>query len=120
MLRHGNGPRERKGCRTPRVEIYESPKAVMLRAEMPGVTKEDFDISIEGDELTISGKRRPMNSGLKLAHEGIDQADFLRVFTLGDALDTADVKAQLENGMLTLTLSKKPEILPRKIPVEVG
>lgn len=92
----------------------------MLRAEMPGVAKKDLDVSIEGGELTIRGKRRPVNSGLRLVHGGIDRADYLRVFTLGDALDTADVKAQLENGILTLTLSKKPEILPRKIPVEMA
>lgn len=106
--------------RTPRVEIYESTEEVTLRAEMPGVAKEDFDINIERDELSIRGKRRPVNSGLKLIRGGIDSADYYRAFTLGDALDAENVKAQLEGGILTLTLSKKPEILPRKIAVEVG
>ena len=106
--------------RTPRVEIYESPKEVTLRAEMPGIAKEDFDIHVEGDELSIRGKRRHVNSGLKLIRGGIDNGDYYRAFTLGDALDADSVKAQLEGGILTLTLSKKPEILPRKIEVEVG
>ncbi len=118
MTRRANGEREGVRYRAPRVEISESPEAVTLRAEMPGVAREDFDISVEGDELTIRGRRRPVNSGLRLVHGGIDRADFFRAFTLGDAFDTADMKARLENGILTLTLSKKPEILPRKIPVE--
>jgi HSP20 family molecular chaperone IbpA len=104
--------------RTPRVEIFESLEEVTLRAEMPGVSKEDFDINIEGDGLSIRGRRRTVNSGLKLIRGGIDNADYYRAFTLGDALDADSVKARLESGILTLTLSKKPEILPRK--VEVG
>jgi HSP20 family protein len=87
---------------------------------MPGVAKEDFDINIEGDELTIRGKRQPVNSGLKLIRGGIDNADYYRAFTLGDALDADSVKAKFESGILTLTLSKIPEILPRKVEVEVG
>jgi len=106
--------------RTPRVEIFETPKEVTLRAEMPGVAREDFDISVDGDELTIRGKRRPVNSGLKLVRGGIDNTDYYRAFTLGDALDADSVKAKLENGILTLTLAKKPEILPRKVEVNVG
>lgn len=106
--------------RTPRVEIFETAEEVTLRAEMPGVAKEDFEISIEGDELTIRGKRKHVDAGLTLVRGGIDNADYHRAFTLGDALDPDSVKAKLENGILTLTLSKKPEILPRKIEVKVG
>ncbi len=120
MLRHVDGEQNRTRYRTPRVEILETPEAVTLRAEMPGVEKGNFDVSVEGDELTIRGKRERVNSGLKLIHGGIDRADYLRVFTLGDALDTEAVKAQLENGILTLTLSKRPEVLPRKIEVEAA
>lgn len=118
MTRHASETNGR--TRTPRVEIFETPRDVTLRAEMPGVAKEDFDVGIEGDELTIRGKRRSTNSGLRLIHGGIDDTDYYRAFTLGDALDTSDVKARLESGILTLTLSKKPEILPRKIEIEVG
>jgi len=120
MAQQANERRGKVRYRSPRVEICETPEAVILRAEMPGVAKEDFDVSVEADELIISGKRRPVNSGLKLLHGGIDRADYLRVFTLGDALDTADIKARLESGILTLTLSKKPEVLPKKIPIEIG
>jgi len=120
MAQQANEQRDRVRYRSPRVEICETPEAVTLRAEMPGVAKEDFDVSIDGDELTIKGTRGPVNSGLKLIHGGIDRTDYLRVFTLSDALDTADIKARLESGILTLTLSKKPEVLPKKIPVEIG
>lgn len=112
--------RTKERTRTPRVEIFETPEEVTLRAEMPGVAREDFEIHIEGDELSIRGKRGRVDSGLTLIRGGIENADYYRAFTLGDALDPDSVKAKLENGILTLTLSKKPEILPRKIEVKVG
>lgn len=120
MMRKTGESNGKTRYRTPRVEIFETPEDVTLRAEMPGVAKEDFDIGIEGDDLTIKGKRKPVNSGLRLIHGGIDGADYYRAFTLGDALDTTSVKAKLEGGILTLSLSKKPEILPRKVEIEVG
>lgn len=105
--------------RVPRVEILETSESVVLRAEMPGVSKENLDINIDGDELIIRGKRKPMNAELKLIHGESDKADFLRVFTLGEELDTSNVNAKLDSGILTLTLHKKPEILPKKIDIEV-
>jgi len=90
----------------------------MLRAEMPGVDKDDFDIQIDGDELTIKGKRKPMDSGLTLIHGETDHADYLRSFTLGDQVDASKVEAKLSHGILTLTLRKKEEVLPRKITVK--
>jgi HSP20 family molecular chaperone IbpA len=111
---------ERKRYRTPAVEICETPQSVTLLAEMPGVEKDDFDISIDEGGLAIRGKRRPLDSGLNLIHCESDQGDYSRSFSLGDELDTSNVVANAENGILTLTFHKKPEVLPKKIPVEVG
>jgi HSP20 family molecular chaperone IbpA len=105
--------------RTPRVEIFETGKAVELRAEMPGVEKDNFNIGIDGNELTIRGKRTAHPDGLKELHREIDTADYLRAFTVGDELDTSKVEAQVANGVLTLLISKKPEVLPKKIEVKV-
>ena len=109
----------RARMRMPAVEIFESPKTVTLRVEMPGVGKENFDIGIDSDELTIKGKRSPVDSGLKLIHSESDTSDYSRTFTLGDSLDTSNVEANVENGILTLMFPKKPEILPKKIEIEV-
>lgn len=119
MAEYSDGKRSGNRHRVPHVEIVETSEAVVLSAEMPGVRKEDLDVNIDGGELTIKGKRGSTNSGLKLVRGESDKADFLRVFTLGEALDTSNVNAKLDSGILTLTLHKKPEILPRKIEVEV-
>lgn len=105
--------------RTPRVEILEKNDSIMLSAEMPGVAKEDFDVRIDGDELTISGKRKPVDSKLKLVHGESGEADYLRTFLLSDELDTSNVQAKVGRGILTLTLHKKKEILPQKNSIEV-
>ena len=110
---------ERKRYRTPRTEIAEMADSMLLRAEMPGVEKGDFDINVDGNELTISGKRKPIDPGLRLVQGESDCSDYLRVFMLGDALDTTNIDAKAENGVLALTIKKKPEVLPKKITVEV-
>jgi len=119
MAANMNNQRSGNRHRAPRVEIVETSKSVVLSAELPGVRKEDVDVNIDGDELTIKGKRGSTNSGLKLVRGESHKADFLRVFTLGEELDASNVNAKLDHGVLTLTLHKKPEILPRKINVEV-
>jgi HSP20 family molecular chaperone IbpA len=119
MERREYGERGRVNLRVPAVEIFETPKAVTLRAEMPGVDKENFDIGIDGDELVIKGKRTPAASGMRVVHTESNPSDYQRTFSLGDSIDTADVDAKVEQGVLTLTFQKKPEILPKKIEVKV-
>ena len=120
MERQNDREHRKVRYRTPPVEIYETGDIVRLRAEMPGVAKEDFDVGIDKNELTIRGKRKPLNSGLKLMHGESDRADYFRVFSIGDELDASNVEAKVENGILTLTLKKKSEVLPKKVTVEVG
>lgn len=105
--------------RTPAAEISETQETVILRAEMPGVEKEDFDIDIDGNTLTIRGKRKQNGPRMKVVHNESDQSDYCRTFSLGDSLDTSTVGANVDQGILTLTFPKKPEILPKKIEVQV-
>ena len=105
--------------RAPKVEIFEESGSVVIRAEMPDVDKDNFDVGINGNELTLRGKRTPIDPGLRLVHGDGNRADYLRIFTLGDELDTATVDGKVDNGVLTLTLNKKPEILPKKITIAV-
>lgn len=119
MSRRNGEDQRRIRYRMPPVEICETSDAVVLQAELPGIEKEDIEISIEGDELYIKGKRKPHDPALRVLHGESDQADYFRVFSLGEELDSSNVGAGLNNGVLTLTLHKKPEVLPRKISVEV-
>jgi len=108
----------RKKVRMPAVEIFETPKTLTLRVEVPGVAKENFDIGVDGGELIIKGKRTPTDSGMRLIHGESNPSDYYRTFSLGDSLD-ASVEAGVESGVLTLIFHKKPEILPKKIKVMV-
>jgi len=113
---------EEKGTvryRTLPVDICETSNAVIMRAEVPGVGKEDIEIGINGDELCIKGTRRPHDPGLRWLHGESEQGDYFRVFSISEELDPTNVEAGLSNGVLTLTLRKKPEILPRKIAIEI-
>ena len=108
---------ERREFITPPVNIFETKEGYVLEAEMPGVNKEGLEITLEGNEVTILG-RRPVQrlSGQPLFRES-QQADYRRVFELDPAIDTGKVAARMEQGMLTLTLPKSERVKPRKITV---
>lgn len=103
---------------SPEVNICETKDGYVLQAEMPGVSKEGLEITLEGNEITIVGHRHvdPLN-GEPLFRESRD-ADYRRVFELDPAIDTAKVSARMEQGVLTLTLPKSERVKPRKIKVD--
>ena len=101
----------------PVVNIYETKDGYVLEAEMPGVTKDGLDISLEGTEITITG-RRPTDqvNGQPLLRERYF-ADYRRVFELDPAIDTAKISAKMDQGVLKLTLPKSESVKPRKIAI---
>ena len=102
----------------PEVNIFETKDGYVLEAEMPGVSKEGLEITLEGNELTIVGHRqlgRP--NGNVLFRESRD-VDYRRLFELDPAIDTTKVVAKIEQGVLTLTLPKSERVKPRKIAVD--
>ena len=103
---------------TPEVNIAETQDGLVLTAEMPGVSKEGLEITLEGNEIAIVGHREvaPL-SGETLFKES-KFADFRRVFELDPAIDTTKVTARIEQGVLTLTLPKSERVKPRKITVD--
>ena len=101
----------------PEVNIFETKDGYVLEAEMPGVSKDGLDITVEGNEITITGRRSPVTaSGSTLFRESRG-ADYRRVFELDPAIDSAKVSAKIEQGVLTLTLPKSERVKPRKISV---
>ncbi|MGD0206240.1 MAG: Hsp20/alpha crystallin family protein [Verrucomicrobiota bacterium] len=101
----------------PVVNIFEAGDGYALEAEMPGVRKDGLEITLEGNEITVVGRRAtdPVNGEL-LLHE-CSAADYRRVFELDPAIDTNKISAKMEQGMLTLTLPKSERVKPRKITV---
>ena len=103
---------------SPEVNIFETKDGYLLEAEMPGVNKEGLEISLEGPEITIIGRRHTENvEGEALLRER-QAVDYRRVFELDPAIDTAKISAKVEQGVLTLTLPKSERVKPRKILVD--
>jgi HSP20 family protein len=101
----------------PDVNIFETKDGYVLEAEMPGVSRAGLDISVENNELTITGRRE--NNALKaeLLHQESSAAGYRRVFELDPAIDTAKIDAKVEQGVLTIHLPKSEQVKPRKITV---
>jgi len=103
---------------SPEVNIFETKDGYVLEAEMPGVSKDGLEITLEGNELTITGHRQseplPGEALFRESHE----LSYRRLFELDPAIDTAKVAARMEQGVLTLTLPKSERVKPRKISVE--
>jgi HSP20 family protein len=99
---------------TPGVNILETPDAYVLEAEMPGVNKDGLNIQVEGDVLTLAGRRQsPPEANLLYRESG--PADFRRVFELDPSIDTAKITARIEQGILSITLPKAEKAKPRRI-----
>lgn len=101
----------------PEVNIFETKDGYVLEAEMPGVNKDGLEVTLEGSEITIVGRRsNTAPSGEPLLRER-QFADFRRVFELDPAIDTSRIHARMDQGVLTLTLPKSERVKPRKITV---
>jgi len=101
---------------TPEVDIHETKDEYILEADMPGVGKDGLEVSLEGNELTITGRRRPAPSGEVLYRES-HGLDYRRAFVLDPMVDSGRIRATIEQGLLRLCLPKAEKVKPRKITV---
>lgn len=101
----------------PRVDIIEGPEKVELKAELPGVPKDGVELEIKNGELTLIGHRSNGASEGEYRLQERRYGDFRRVFSLSRAIDTKNVEARMENGVLTIVLPKAENVKPRKISI---
>lgn len=101
----------------PRFDIKENKDSYLFSADLPGVKEEDLDISLTGNQLTISGKRDSEHKEESENYFVLERryGTFSRSFTLPDSADTANVKAELKEGVLRVELPKRVEAQPRKV-----
>jgi HSP20 family protein len=103
------------------VDVREDGDHIYVEAELPGFKKDDVDITLENQTLTIAAERRDDNNpdGTKGEHLLRERryTRFLRSFTLPPTVDEQSVNAKLTDGVLTITLNKREETKPRKISV---
>jgi HSP20 family protein len=101
----------------PAASVIEAGDGYTLEIEMPGVSKDGLDISIENNELTIMGRRSfPTVEGTLIHHESRPE-NFRRTFELDPSIDADKISAKIEQGLATLSLPKAEHVKPRKIPV---
>ena len=105
----------------PALEITETAESLVVKAEVPGLEKDEIEVSIQGDTLTLKGEKKEENAekeGKVLRTERL-YGSFFRSLILPAAVDPAAVKAVYKNGVLELTLPKKEEARPRQIQIDV-
>jgi len=103
---------------TPRVSVYETPEEVLLELEMPGVSRDSIDISLERDELTVTGIRKREDFRGEVLHRERLTNSFRRSFVLSERIDGNGIRARYDNGILFLTLPKSEDQKPKKITIE--
>ena len=101
----------------PPVDIREQKDAYILEAEMPGVSKDSLEITLEGAELTLVGHRRLLPSPGEVLIQEQRPADYKRVFEVDPTIDGSGIRASMNQGVLTLTLPKSEQVKPRRIAV---
>jgi HSP20 family protein len=106
----------------PSFEIRETDDAFVFRGDIPGLRPDQLDISVIANQLQISGSREQDEQQDEGRYHTYERAygSFTRVFTLPDSADIDHLRAELDNGVLTLSLPKKPGGSPQRRKIQVG
>ena len=104
---------------TPAVDIHEEDSCYMLTADIPGVNRQDVEITLEDGVLTVKGERK---SGTEVTEERYRRREriygtFVRQFNLPDTVDAANISAKAEDGVLKIAIPKQEKPEPKKITV---
>lgn len=105
----------------PPVNISEDDKNVYVEVEVPGLTMENLAVEVIENQLTIKGSREQINEESRTYHRRERTfEEFTRSFKLNTEVVSENVEAVLNNGLLTVTLPKRPEVQPKRIEVKTG
>lgn len=100
----------------PDVDIYETDEKLILVADLPGVEKDDLDINLNENTLTINAHVKQVSKGT-LVYKEYDIGDYKRSFTISNVIDQSKIQAELKNGILEMELPKAETEKPRKIEI---
>ena len=105
----------------PPVDIYEDENNIVVKADLPGMDQKDIEVKVENNTLIIKGEKKFEDEEKKDNYHRIERfyGTFQRAFTLPDTVDVDKIKASYKNGVLEITIPKKPETKPKQIKVEV-
>lgn len=106
----------------PAVDVYEDEHKIVLKLEIPGVNQDDVDIRLENNSLTVRGERNFEKEEKEENFHRIERryGSFSRSFTLPNTVDTENIRANYEQGVLNIELTKRAEAKPKQIKVTAG
>jgi HSP20 family protein len=105
----------------PACDVFETDKALVIKAELPEVKKENVFVTMENNILTIRGERKFEEEKKRDNYHRIERSygEFMRSFTLPPFVDATKINAEFKDGMLNITLPKLAEATPKQIEVKV-
>lgn len=103
----------------PRVDVFERDKSLVIRLEMAGIDGDSLDVTIENNTLVVKGTRSFQDEGAFHRKE-IFEGEVQRTILLPEGLDTDGITADYQDGMLEVVIDKSPEVLPKKVQVQVN
>lgn len=107
-------------ARTPAVDVREAEDEYLMEAELPGLTDENIELNVEDNILTLSSKKEENKEEKKNGYLIRERRkhEFARTFVLPKDVDREKIKGEFKNGLLVVSIPKKPEAKPRKIDVK--
>jgi len=107
---------------SPSMDVSDDEKKITVRAELPGIDPEDLQITIEDHRMILRGEKKSekKENGRKDRWSECFYGAFSRTLALPKTVDTKKIKARLKNGILEITLPKRAEAAPKKIPVHLN
>jgi len=107
---------------TPVADVIEEEKEYHIVLELPGLSKKDIEVKLDGDWLHISGERRPLEETETRRYNRVERAygRFVRRFSMPEDADPSKITAEFRDGLLQVTLAKRKEAQPKLIDIKVG
>jgi HSP20 family protein len=110
-----SGP-EKEEYFQPATDVRETGEELILHFDMPGVSSENIELTVEKGILTVTGKADPEEQANAVYRE-TRIGDYRRIFSLNDSVDTGQIKAEMKDGVLTVRIPKSEKAKPKRIPI---
>lgn len=106
---------------SPSVDIYEEPAAIVIEADLPGMSKDQVTVNLKNNVLTIQGERKLEHEEKRDNYHRIERAygSFTRSFTIPSNINTEQIEAEFKDGVLRIQLPKREEAKPKQVTVRV-
>jgi HSP20 family protein len=111
-----------QGAWVPAVDIYETGDSIVIKAELPGISKEDIALEVKNNTLSLKGEKKFEKDVKEESYHRVERSygAFQRAFTLPSTVQQDKVKAKFRDGILEITLPKAEEAKPKQIKVDVS